>query len=84
MNKRSKYLPKSPESSKNSDDDSSSASESSDELSDDEQEELDDYNDGGYHPAHIGEIIDSKYIVLKKLGFGHFSTVWLAFKLSDK
>ena len=30
------------------------------------------------------EIIDSKYICLKKLGWGHFSTVWLALKLSDK
>ena len=38
----------------------------------------------GYHCAHVGEIIDSKYILLKKLGWGHFSTVWLAFKLSDK
>lgn len=32
----------------------------------------------------MGEIIDSKYIILKKLGWGHFSTVWLAYKLSDK
>jgi serine/threonine protein kinase len=32
----------------------------------------------------VGEIIDSKYIILKKLGWGHFSTVWLAYKLSDK
>ena len=30
------------------------------------------------------EIIDNKYIVLKKLGWGHFSTVWLALKLQDK
>ena len=30
------------------------------------------------------EIIDGKYIILKKLGWGHFSTVWLALKLSDK
>lgn len=30
------------------------------------------------------EIMESRYVVLKKLGWGHFSTVWLAFNLSDK
>jgi serine/threonine protein kinase len=30
------------------------------------------------------EILDSRYIVLKKLGWGHFSTVWLAFNIQDK
>ena len=30
------------------------------------------------------EIIDNKYILLKKLGWGHFSVVWLALKLQDK
>jgi len=34
--------------------------------------------------VHINEIIDNKYIILKKLGWGHFSTVWLALKLQDK
>ena len=32
----------------------------------------------------MNEIVDSRYICLKKLGWGHFSTVWLAFRLSDK
>ncbi len=35
---------------------------------------------GGYHPVFIGEKYKSgqtTYIVLKKLGWGHFSTVWL-------
>ena len=45
---------------------------------------VEDYGIDGYHLAHVGEIIDSKYVILKKLGWGHFSTVWLAFKLSDK
>ena len=26
---------------------------------------------------HLGEKMNSKYIILKKLGWGHFSTVWL-------
>lgn len=30
------------------------------------------------------EILDSKYVILSKLGWGHFSTVWLALKLQDK
>jgi serine/threonine protein kinase len=61
---------------------SSSSDSSSDE--DGDVEEITDYHVDGYHPCHVGEIIDSKYVILKKLGWGHFSTVWLAFKLSDK
>ena len=57
---------------------------SSDDDDDNDVEELSDYRPDGYHVAHIGELIDSKYVLLKKLGWGHFSTVWLAFKLSDK
>lgn len=30
------------------------------------------------------ELLDSKYMILKKLGWGHFSTVWLSFNLQDK
>lgn len=33
---------------------------------------------GGYHPVYIGERYrDGRYVVLQKLGWGHFSTVWL-------
>jgi serine/threonine-protein kinase SRPK3 len=63
-------------------DSESSSSDSSDD--DNDVEEIEDYHVDGYHAAHVGEIIDSKYILLKKLGWGHFSTVWLVFKLSDK
>jgi hypothetical protein len=59
-------------------------SSSSGDNDDNDVEDLDDYSVNGYHPAHVGEILDSKYVLLKKLGWGHFSTVWLAFKLSDK
>jgi len=62
----------------------SASGQSDDDNDDHDVEELDDYGVDGYHAAHIGEILDSKYILLKKLGWGHFSTVWLAFKLSDK
>jgi Ser/Thr protein kinase RdoA (MazF antagonist) len=34
---------------------------------------------GGYHPVYVGELYkNSRYKVLTKLGWGHFSTVWLA------
>lgn len=68
---------------KQSDTESESMS-SSEDNDDNDIEELDDYGVNGYHAAHVGEILDSKYVLLKKLGWGHFSTVWLAFKLSDK
>lgn len=33
---------------------------------------------GGYHPVRIGEKFKSgRYVVVQKLGWGHFSTVWL-------
>ena len=33
---------------------------------------------GGYHPVRIGDTFaDGRYKVLRKLGWGHFSTVWL-------
>ena len=42
------------------------------------------YVEGGYHPVNKGEVYYSsrfpgrEYIALRKLGWGHFSTVWLA------
>jgi len=27
---------------------------------------------------HIGEILCDRYMIIQKLGWGHFSTVWLA------
>ena len=68
----------------NANSDSSSEESSSSDSSDNDVEDLTDYGVDGYHPCHVGEILDSKYVCLKKLGWGHFSTVWLAFKLSDK
>lgn len=36
------------------------------------------YNKGGYLPVQIGDTFNKKrYRVLQKLGWGHFSTVWL-------
>lgn len=33
---------------------------------------------GGYHPVYIGEMFNNgRYKILHKLGWGHFSTVWM-------
>lgn len=41
-------------------------------------EDFEDYRRGGYHPIHIGDQLkDGRFIILRKLGWGHFSTVWL-------
>lgn len=42
-----------------------------------EQEDPRDYSKGGYHPVQIGDVYCSRYRVIRKLGWGHFSTVWL-------
>ncbi|RWS17324.1 SRSF protein kinase 2-like protein [Dinothrombium tinctorium] len=39
---------------------------------------------GGYHPVKIGEVFNGRYHVIRKLGWGHFSTVWLCWDLRDK
>lgn len=50
------------------------------EISDAEDEEdWEDYKPGGYHPVKIGDVFsDNRYTIIRKLGWGHFSTVWLA------
>lgn len=42
-----------------------------------EQEDSSDYCKGGYHPVKIGDVFQNRYRVTRKLGWGHFSTVWL-------
>lgn len=42
-----------------------------------EQENARDYRFGGYKPIVLGEVLGKRYEVVRKLGFGHFSTVWL-------
>ncbi|KAJ2613478.1 serine/threonine protein kinase, CMGC [Coemansia sp. RSA 1365] len=45
-----------------------------------EEEHIDDYRKGGYNPVKIGDTFKKKrYRVVRKLGWGHFSTVWLAY-----
>ncbi|CAA3009646.1 serine threonine- kinase SRPK [Olea europaea subsp. europaea] len=52
-------------------------SETSDYTSKDEETE--DYRRGGYHSVRIGDTFrHGRYVIQSKLGWGHFSTVWLA------
>ncbi|KAJ6598205.1 kinase-like domain-containing protein [Mycena vulgaris] len=44
-----------------------------------DEEDWQEYKLGGYHPVSIGDSFsDNRYVVVRKLGWGHFSTVWLA------
>ncbi|KAD7479667.1 hypothetical protein E3N88_02803 [Mikania micrantha] len=44
-----------------------------------EDEGTEDYRRGGYHAVRVGDKFKhSRYVVQCKLGWGHFSTVWLA------
>ncbi|KAG0331818.1 serine/threonine protein kinase, CMGC group, partial [Podila humilis] len=45
----------------------------------DEEEDQEDYRRGGYHYISVGDVFhEGRYVTLRKLGWGHFSTVWLA------
>lgn len=50
-----------------------------DEYLDGNAEFLDGYGPGKLHPIHFGDTLDgSRYKIIRKLGAGAFSTVWLA------
>lgn len=41
-------------------------------------ENLEKYKPEGYHPVMIGDVLHDRYHIVDKLGFGGYSTVWLA------
>ncbi|VVB10810.1 unnamed protein product [Arabis nemorensis] len=44
-----------------------------------EDEGTEDYRRGGYHAVRVGDTFkNGAYVIQSKLGWGHFSTVWLA------
>ena len=48
--------------------------------SEDDDEGVDSYRKGGYHAVRVGDPFASgRYIAQRKLGWGQFSTVWLAY-----
>ncbi|KAI1277323.1 kinase-like domain-containing protein [Xylaria sp. FL0933] len=40
-------------------------------------EEIRRYNRGGFHPIHLGDVLNDRFEVIHKLGSGGFGTVWL-------
>ncbi|ALC41381.1 SRPK [Drosophila busckii] len=75
--KSNSYNQQPPRSSSNESDESEMNSEN------EEQELKEDYCKGGYHPVNIGDLFQGRYHVIRKLGWGHFSTVWLCWDLQE-
>jgi len=44
----------------------------------DSVENIASYESGGYHPVSIDQVIHGRYTIVDKLGYGGYSTVWLA------
>jgi hypothetical protein len=42
-----------------------------------DEEGISRYEPGGFHPVRFHEIYDNQYMVIGKLGWGRYSTVWL-------
>ena len=70
------------------DDELSSSRQVSDDASDDEEDREgdDEYGKGGYHRVSIGDRFGwgNRYRVERKLGWGHFSTVWIVSDLETQ
>ncbi|XP_077220302.1 uncharacterized protein LOC143854304 [Tasmannia lanceolata] len=53
---------------------------SSSSASEEEDEGFEAYRKGGYHAVRLGDFFNGgRYVAQRKLGWGHFSTVWLAY-----
>lgn len=46
-----------------------------------EPEDIQDYRVGGYHPISMFDVLYGRYSIILKLGWGHFSTVWLSWDM---
>ena len=43
-----------------------------------EEETLPNYNPSDFYPVRIGDVFQSRYRIIGKLGYGAYSTVWLS------
>lgn len=41
------------------------------------EESISRYCPGGYHPVRLQDVFNDRYVVVSKLGYGRYSTVWL-------
>ncbi|EKG05538.1 protein kinase, putative [Trypanosoma cruzi] len=57
---------------------------SDEDYSDTANERSVEYRKGGYHPVVVGEVYHDRYRVVRKLGWGYFSTVWLVWDYVTK
>ncbi|KEG15468.1 serine/arginine-rich protein specific kinase SRPK [Trypanosoma grayi] len=57
---------------------------SGEDYSDTANERATEYRKGGYHPVAVGEVYHDRYRVVKKLGWGYFSTVWLVWDYAEE
>ncbi|KAI1470690.1 kinase-like domain-containing protein [Daldinia caldariorum] len=46
-------------------------------------EKIYDYEQGGHHPVHLGDVLHSRYKIIHKLGSGGYSNVWLCRDISS-
>jgi len=60
------------------------APEENEDFSDTANERSKEYRAGGYHPVTIGEVYNDRYRIVRKLGWGYFSTVWLVYDYVQK
>jgi len=42
------------------------------------EENITRYCPGGYHPVRLQDVLKNRYLIVSKLGYGQYSTVWLA------
>ncbi|KAM7186781.1 Protein kinase-like domain containing protein [Rhypophila sp. PSN 637] len=47
-------------------------------------EKIFDYEPGGHHPVHLGDVLHRRYKVIHKLGSGGFANVWLCHDISPQ
>lgn len=46
-----------------------------------DEEDVCDYRFGGYHPVRLGDVYNDRYKIVRKLGYGQHSMVWLVLDL---
>ncbi|KAH9895553.1 protein kinase-like protein [Xylariomycetidae sp. FL2044] len=47
-------------------------------------EKICDYEPGSHHPVHLGDVINTRYLIMHKLGNGRYANVWLCRDLQDR